>query len=83
MIAPTTAGALAYGELVGDRLLHVAPQPTSQLRDPASSSVIGQPLPRVDIPAKVTGGAAYVQDLRLARHGAWRASCGRRATARS
>ncbi|HWX82896.1 MAG TPA: molybdopterin cofactor-binding domain-containing protein, partial [Xanthobacteraceae bacterium] len=25
----------------------------------------GQPLPRVDIPAKVTGGAAYAQDMRL------------------
>src|SRR5258705_12001733 len=27
--------------------------------------LIGQPVPRVDIPAKVTGGAAYVQDMRL------------------
>ena len=26
---------------------------------------MGQPVPRVDIPAKVTGGAAYVQDMRL------------------
>ena len=26
---------------------------------------IGEDLPRVDIPAKVTGGAAYVQDMRL------------------
>jgi nicotinate dehydrogenase subunit B len=27
--------------------------------------VMGQSVPRVDIPAKVTGGAAYVQDMRL------------------
>ncbi len=27
--------------------------------------MIGQSLPRVDIPAKVSGGAAYVQDMRL------------------
>ena len=27
--------------------------------------MIGENLPRVDIPAKVTGGAAYVQDMRL------------------
>src|SRR6202012_4405437 len=27
--------------------------------------VMGQPVPRVDIPAKVTGGQAYVQDMRL------------------
>jgi len=26
--------------------------------------VIGTNLPRVDIPAKITGGAAYVQDMR-------------------
>ena len=26
---------------------------------------MGQPFQRVDIPAKVTGGAAYVQDMRL------------------
>ena len=33
--------------------------------DRPSTGSIGKPLPRVDIPAKVTGGAAYVQDLRL------------------
>ena len=35
------------------------------LKDPASFTVMGANVPRVDIPAKVTGGAAYVQDLRL------------------
>ncbi len=34
------------------------------LRDPATYTLVGQPLPRVDIPAKVAGGAAYVQDIR-------------------
>ncbi len=38
---------------------------TSKLKDPATFKVIGQAVPRVDIPAKVTGGAAYVQDMRL------------------
>src|SRR6516165_5389640 len=46
-------------------MLHVQAQPTSQLKDPATFKVMGQSVPRVDIPAKVTGGAAYVQDLRL------------------
>jgi nicotinate dehydrogenase subunit B len=56
---------LGYGELVvGDRL-HVQAQPKSKLKDPATFKVMGQPVPRVDIPAKVTGGAAYVQDMRL------------------
>ncbi len=40
-------------------------QPKSQLKDPATFQLMGLPVPRVDIPAKVTGGAAYVQDMRL------------------
>jgi CO/xanthine dehydrogenase Mo-binding subunit len=54
-----------YGELVAEQSLHVTAKPTSRLRDPKTRSVIGKPLPRVDIPAKVTGGVAYVHDLRL------------------
>ncbi|MVT69645.1 molybdopterin-dependent oxidoreductase [Bradyrhizobium pachyrhizi] len=56
---------LGYGELVASDMLHVQAQPTSSLKDPAGFKVMGQPVPRVDIPAKVTGGAAYVQDMRL------------------
>jgi len=56
---------LFYGDLVAGDLLHVQAQPGSKLKDPASFKVMGRSVPRVDIPAKVTGGAAYVQDLRL------------------
>ena len=56
---------LGYGELVAADMLHVQAQPKSKLKDPASFKVVGQAVPRVDIPAKVTGGAAYVQDMRL------------------
>src|SRR6202007_2724268 len=56
---------LAYGELVADNMLHVEAQPKSKLKNPSTYTVMGQPVPRVDIPAKVTGGAAYVQDMRL------------------
>lgn len=56
---------LGYGELVAGDMLHVQAQPKSKLKDPASYQTMGQPVPRVDIPAKVTGGAAYVQDMRL------------------
>jgi nicotinate dehydrogenase subunit B len=54
-----------YGELVGHDTLHVQAQPKSNLKDPATYKVMGQPMQRVDIPAKVTGGEAYVQDMRL------------------
>jgi nicotinate dehydrogenase subunit B len=56
---------LRYGDLVAADMLHVQAQPKSQLKDPSTFKVMGQPVPRVDIPAKVTGGAAYVQDMRL------------------
>ena len=56
---------LSYGELVADQMLHVQAEAKSKLKDPTAYQVIGQPIPRVDIPAKVTGGAAYVQDMRL------------------
>ena len=57
--------SLRYGELVSGQDLHVKAAPNSPLRDPASHTVMGQDLQRIDIPAKVTGGVAYVQDLRL------------------
>ncbi|MCA6126239.1 xanthine dehydrogenase family protein molybdopterin-binding subunit [Bradyrhizobium sp. WSM 1704] len=56
---------LGYGELVAADILHVQAQPTSPLKDPQTFKVMGRPLQRVDIPAKVTGGVAYVQDMRL------------------
>ena len=57
--------SIGIGELVGDDVLHVRAQPSSKLTDPSSYKLIGKPVARVDIPAKVTGGTAYVQDLRL------------------
>ena len=56
---------VAFGELVTGELTRVRAQPQSKLKDPRRYTVMGKPLPRVDIPAKVTGGTVYVQDLRL------------------
>jgi nicotinate dehydrogenase subunit B len=53
----------SYGALVQGELLHVRAQPQSALSK--ARSVMGKSAQRVDIPAKVTGGAAYVHDLRL------------------
>jgi nicotinate dehydrogenase subunit B len=55
----------SFGELVAGDVLHVSAEPTSKLKDPKTYSIVGKPMQRVDIPAKVTGGAAYLQDLRL------------------
>ncbi len=62
----TAGGArIGYGELVSGQTLHVAATGVASLRPPETHTVIGKPVQRVDIPAKVSGGQAYVQDLRL------------------
>jgi len=56
---------VGYGELAGavdlqrEVTAKVAPKP------PARHTIVGHSIPRHDIPAKVTGGAAYVQDIRM------------------
>eukprot|EP01037_Dinobryon_pediforme_P001398 gene1398-1419_t len=56
---------VTYAELASGIALDRRASPGVKLKDPASYSVIGKPVPRVDIPAKMTGGAAYVHDLRM------------------
>lgn len=55
---------LGYGELVHDQLLAVDAHPGSKLTPAAQFTVMNHPVPRLDIPGKVSGGEAYVQDLR-------------------
>lgn len=55
---------LEYGKLVATASLHIEAQPTSRLKDPKDFKIMGRSIARVDIPAKVTGGQAYLQDLR-------------------
>ena len=56
---------MTYEEAAQGVNLHQQAKPVSPASDPSSYRYIGHSVPRVDIPAKVTGGAAYVQDLRL------------------
>ncbi len=65
MVIAPDGRSISYGELVQSDTLHRQAEPVSKLKDPKTYSVVGQSMPRVDIPAKVTGGAAFVQDLRL------------------
>jgi CO/xanthine dehydrogenase Mo-binding subunit len=56
---------LAYGPLAASLSLHVEAVANAPRRTPAQYRSVGHDVPRVDIPAKVVGGEAYVQDLRL------------------
>ena len=63
IVGPNGARA-GYGELVSADFLHVDATADTKLKPPAAYHAIGKPFARVDIPAKVTGGEAYVQDMR-------------------
>jgi len=55
----------SFGQLVTGQELHVRATPEPAPPAPGPRTANGKSLPRIDIPAKVTGGRAYVQDLRL------------------
>jgi len=56
---------LGYGDLAAGFSLHVMAKPDVPRRS-RGRRLIGENVPRVDIPAKVNGGSAYVQDIRAA-----------------
>lgn len=65
IIAAPDGRTLTYGEAVSGLDLHRNAAAVSPLLDPKQHKVLGTSVQRVDIPAKVTGGASYVQDMRL------------------
>jgi hypothetical protein len=65
-VRPLGGGAgIGIGALVGERRLSLKVDPKAPLREPARYSVVGQPLPRPDVPDKCTGRHVYVQDFTL------------------
>jgi len=54
-----------YGELIGDRTFNLKVDGKAPLKSPDRFRFIGKPLPRPDIPAKVTGRHRYLHDLVL------------------
>jgi len=56
---------ISYGDLVSGALIHVKAELTSKLKSPRDFRIMTTSVPRLDIPAKVTGGEAYVQDMKL------------------
>ena len=67
VITAADARKLGYGELAAELDLDREATATAPPKPPALHTIVGRSLPRRDIPAKVTGGAAYVQDIRLPR----------------
>lgn len=57
--------SIGYGAIAATLSLHVAAVADAPLRRPDTFRTMGQDLPRLDIPAKVTGGQSFIQDMRL------------------
>jgi len=56
---------VSYGELIGNERFERAVVPDVPTKHPSQFRYVGRPVQRIDIPAKVSGGPSYVQDLRL------------------
>lgn len=57
--------SMPYTEAIAGVDLHRYASVQSPIKAPEQFTLIGHSLPRLDIPAKVSGGASYVQDMRL------------------
>lgn len=55
---------VGYGDLVSGELIRGRARPDARLKPTSDFREMGRPRARIDIPGKVTGGAAFVQDMR-------------------
>lgn len=65
-VSPRSGGpGLSYPQLLGDQSFTIKVDPTVPLKDPKDYAIVGTPVPRLDIPAKIMGTFTFVQDVRL------------------
>ena len=64
-VATRDGRRVTYGELIEGQQLHVEVRPAARFKDPKAYRIVAKSIARVDIPAKVAGGIAYIHDLRL------------------
>jgi CO/xanthine dehydrogenase Mo-binding subunit len=56
---------VTYADLIGGKKLSLKLDKQAPLKDPANYKIVGRPIPRYDIPPKITGQFIYVQDFKL------------------
>ena len=54
-----------YAELIGDKRFDLKVDKDTPVKNPKDHTLVGQPMPRPDIPGKVTGAHTYMQDFRV------------------
>jgi nicotinate dehydrogenase subunit B len=64
VLAPD-GGNVSYAELVGGKKIDRAFSGSAKPKSPDQHTVVGKPIPRVELPGKVFGTHVYVQNLRL------------------
>src|ERR1700719_4797528 len=57
--------SVSYGELIGDESIRLELADDVQVKAVEAYSIVGQSVPRTDLPAKATGELVYVHDVRL------------------
>ena len=56
---------VTYAELIGGKTFSLKLDKQAPLKDPAKYKIVGQPVPRFDIPEKMTGQFTYMQDFKV------------------
>lgn len=54
-----------YAELIGDRRFELKVDKDAPVKNPKEHTLVGQPMPRPDVPGKVTGSHTYMQDFKV------------------
>src|SRR5262245_44566171 len=57
--------SISYGELIAGETVRLELADDVPLKDVGAYSIVGQSVPRVDLPAKATGELVYVHDVRV------------------
>ncbi|MBI5262186.1 MAG: molybdopterin-dependent oxidoreductase [Bradyrhizobium sp.] len=57
--------SLSYGELIGDEAIRLELADDVEVKAVSAYTIVGQSVPRVDLPAKATGELVYVHDVRV------------------
>ena len=66
-VVKSSAGgaSVSYAQLIGSSQLSLQVDPRAPLKSPKDYTIVGKPILRLDIPAKVFGIFDYVQDVKL------------------
>jgi nicotinate dehydrogenase subunit B len=57
--------SVSYGELISGDTIRLELADDVQVKDVSAYTIVGQSVPRIDLPAKATGELVYVHDMRL------------------